>query len=129
VNNDNPTEDYENPTEHDGTILRDIDIEKEQFLRGFLTRQREFHRKSLAMVANLAQANIELILTTGINEVAAKRTHTATKDIVNDAASSLLTQRIKREAANSILMQRTKREATAETAINNLKQVLAKNVE
>jgi hypothetical protein len=104
----------ENPTEYD--IIRDIDIEKEQFLRGFLSRQRELQRKSLAMVANLAQANADLILTTGLMEVAAKRTSKMTKDTTNVAADNLLAQRAKREAANG-------------AAIDNLRQALQANVD
>ena len=103
----------ENPTEYD--IIRDIDIEKEQFLRGFLSRQRELQRKSLAMVANLAQANADLILTTGLIEVAAKRTSKMTRETTNVVADNLLVQQVKREAASG-------------AAIDNLRQALQANV-
>ena len=88
----------DNPTDHDPDEdfeeIRDIDAEKEIYLREFLARQRELQRKSLTAMANLASANTELILRSGLNEVAAKRTKTTTSTSTNDVAKDLLAQRI-----------------------------------
>jgi len=75
------TENPTNPTDAEYEDIdqpnSDINAEKEAFLREFFSRQRELQRKSLAAVADLAGANIELILRSGLGEVAAKRTATA----------------------------------------------------
>lgn len=83
----NPTEDNE----------RDISSEKEQFLRSFMTKQRELNRQSWRMVANLAQANTELILANGLNEVAAKKSKRTVRETQNEVTDNLLKQRVKRE--------------------------------
>jgi len=111
--NDNPTEPTDD--EDETHIIRDIDIEKEQFMRGFFARQRDIHQQSLAMVANLAQANTELILANGLNELAAKRASRTTRDTVNVVSDSLLAQR-------------TKREATTEAALDKLQTAITANV-
>jgi hypothetical protein len=109
--NPNPTE----PTDDEFRIVRDIDIEKEQFIRGFFARQRDAQRQSLALVANLAQANIELILSMGLVEVAAKRTNKTVRDTTNIVSDTLLTQRVKREGM-------------METALDKLRTALDTNV-
>lgn len=111
--NDNPTEPTDD--EDEAHIIRDTDIEKEQFMRGFFARQQDIHRQSLAMVANLAQANTELILANGLNEIAAKRASKTAKDTVNIVSDGLLAQRAKREA-------------TTEAAIDKLRAAITTNV-
>jgi len=112
--NDNPTEPTDEE-EGEAHIIRDIDIEKEQFMRGFFARQHDIHRQSLAMVANLAQANTELILANGLAEVAAKRASKITHGTVNVVSDSLLAQRAKREE-------------TTTAAIDKLRAAITTNV-
>jgi len=94
MSSDNPTE-LDPVPDDDTEEIRDIDAEKEIFLRNFMARQRELQKKSLTAVANLATANMELILRSGINEVAAKRTRTATLTSKNDVISDLLKEQVK----------------------------------
>lgn len=95
MSSDNPTE-YD-PVPDDGQD-RDINAEKEIYLRNFLERQRALNRKSLAAVANLASANMELILRSGINQAAAKRTKTITGTTTNDVADDLLKEQVAQRA-------------------------------
>jgi len=144
--NDNPTEE-----EGDGEyIVRDIDIEREQFIRGFFNRQRDIQRQSLAMVANLAQANNELILSNGLNEVAAKRTSHAVINATNIISDKLLARKttddqatndqamatacatdvvsIQHAVVNAAMTQRTKREVASAEALDNLRTAMKTNI-
>lgn len=100
----------QNPTE-DGDV-RDFDAEKEEFLRSYIARQRELHRKSLSMMANLSQANLEMILANGLNEAAAKKSKKAVRETEN-------------EVTEKILKQRVQREEMAESAITNFRAALS----
>jgi len=97
MSSDNPTE-FDPVPDDDIEEIRDIDAEKEIFIRNFMNRQRELHKKSLTAIANLATANMELILRSGINEVAAKRTRTATLTATNDVIGDLIKEQVKEQA-------------------------------
>jgi len=115
----------DNPTEYDDVIdeideideiepeERDFDKEKEDFIRTYMARQRELHRKSLTAIANLASANAEMILMSGLNEAAAKRTSFTTKNTKNDLATELLEQQVakaaKQEQDNDLMVDRLRK--------------------
>ena len=109
MSSDNPTEEYD---ETNGDIKeRDFNEEKEVFIRNYIARQRELHRKSLTAVANLASANAEMILMAGLNEAAAKRTSSITKDTKNEIIDDMLshqtlTKHIEQERDNKMMVER-----------------------
>jgi uncharacterized protein YajQ (UPF0234 family) len=120
MSSDNPTEYDEEIDEIDEIEERDFDKEKEDFIRAHMARQRELHRKSLAAMADLASANAEMILMSGINEASAKRVSLTIKDTTNDVAEELLKQQVAKAA---------KQENDNEMMINRLRQALNPNVE
>ena len=50
-----------------------MSVTAEGFMRDFLARQREIGRRSLAAVAAMSQANMELILLSGTNPLQSSR--------------------------------------------------------
>ena len=91
------TENPTSPTDGDYEIDEpnsDINSEKEAFLREFFAKQRELHKRSLAAVADLAGANIELILRSSLGEVAAKRTATALIGGGHEVVGDIVKQRV-----------------------------------